>query len=193
MVSLFLSFLGSFEVRLRGQLATFATDRTRALLAYLAVEANRPHRREALATLLWPNQTEEAALRNLTQTLVRLRQAIDDYHATPPFLQITAKTVAFKAETAELDVVRFQTLRAACATHSHSSLAVCPVCVKRLEQAAHLYRGEFLQGLFLTGSEPFEEWALFKREQLYRQALDVLHQLTVHTPRRNVMPNASWP
>lgn len=180
MVSLSLSFLGPFEVRLEGRLAAFATDRARALLAYLGLEANRPHRRETLAALLWPNQPEEAALRNLTQTLVRLRQAIGDYQASPPFLQITPRTIALKAETVELDVVRFQSLAAASASHSHPGPAVCPACLERLEEAADLYRGEFLQGLFLTGSEPFEEWALFRREQLYRQALDIMYQLTVH-------------
>lgn len=45
--------LGSFHVTLDGQPVTrFATDKARALLAYLAAEAERPHRREVLAGLL---------------------------------------------------------------------------------------------------------------------------------------------
>ena len=39
----------------------FASNKVRALLAYLAVEADRPHRREALAGLLWPEQPEAKA------------------------------------------------------------------------------------------------------------------------------------
>jgi DNA-binding SARP family transcriptional activator len=46
--------------------------------------------------------------------------------------------------------------------------------------AAGLYRGEFLQGLFLADSQLFEEWVLFKREQLHRRALDVLHTLAAY-------------
>lgn len=175
-----LSFLGPFQVTRDDQPATFATDRARALLTYLAVEADRPHRREALAALLWPDRPESAARRNLTQSLVRLRRAIDDYHAAPPFLLITGKTVQFNAATAELDVACFQTLLAACAEHPHLNLEGCLPCIERLREAAGLYRGEFLQGLFLADSQPFEEWALFKREQLHRQALGALHALTVH-------------
>jgi DNA-binding SARP family transcriptional activator len=77
-------------------------------------------------------------------------------------------------------------LLAACAAHPHpdvpasvsqTQVAGCPLCIDRLEKAAALYRGEFLQGLFLAGSQLFAEWALFKREQLHRQALEALHML----------------
>ena len=162
------------------QPATFATDRARALLAYLAVEADRPHRREALAGLLWPDRPESAARRNLSQSLARVRRAIDDKHAVPPFLLVTDKTIQFDSATAELDVSRFQTLLATCAAHAHRSVGSCPACIERMSQAAALDRGEFLKGLFLADSQLFEEWALFKREQLRRQTLDVLHTLTVH-------------
>jgi len=176
---LVLSLLGPFQATLEDRPAIFATDRARALLAYLAVETDRPHRRDALAGLLWPDQPEPAARRNLSQALVRLRRAIGDYHTSPSFLLITAKTIQFNAATAELDVACFESLLAACTAHPHSDVLGCPTCLQRLEAAADLYRGEFLHGLFLSGSQPFEEWALFRREQLHRQAIDALHTLAV--------------
>jgi DNA-binding SARP family transcriptional activator len=188
------SLLGPFQATLGDQTAAFATDRARALLAYLAVEADRPHRREALAALLWPDRPETAARRNLSQTLARLRRAVDDHHANPPFLRITAKTIQFNTGSAELDVARFEALLATCAAHAHpgsssdmttapdsgsnGDVACCLACIDRLEQAADLYRGGFMHGLFLPDGQLFEEWALFKREQLHRQALDVLRALT---------------
>jgi DNA-binding SARP family transcriptional activator len=186
-----LSFLGPFQVTLDNQAATFATDRARALLAYLAVEADRPHRRETLAALLWPDRPEATARRNLSQTIVRLRRAIDDYHASPPFLRITAKSVQFNAAAAELDVACFERLLAACATHAHPDVSSCPACVERLREVASLYWGEFLQGLFLADSQLFEEWALFKREQLHRQAMDTLHTLTLHYESRGAYEQAA--
>ena len=48
--------LGPFQVLLDGEPVTgFDSDKVRALLAYLALEADRPHRREKLAGLLWPD------------------------------------------------------------------------------------------------------------------------------------------
>ena len=63
MPHLSLSFLGSFSVRLVVNLQVASTsNKVRALLAYLAVEANRPHSRETLAGLLWPDYSDRSAL-----------------------------------------------------------------------------------------------------------------------------------
>jgi DNA-binding SARP family transcriptional activator len=185
-----LSFLGPFQVTLDNQRTAFATDRARALLAYLAVEADRPHRRDALAGLLWPDQPESLARRSLSQALVRLRRAIDDYHACPPYLLITGKSIQFDAATAELDVARFETLLATCTTHPHPDMSDCPPCIECLEEAVGLYRGEFLQGLFLDKGQLFEEWTLFKREQLHRQALDALHTLADYYEQQGIYKQA---
>lgn len=69
--SLCLTLLGGFHLAQAEQPTNFATDRPHALLAYLAVEADRAHRREALATLLWPEDRAQAARQNLSQTLTR--------------------------------------------------------------------------------------------------------------------------
>jgi DNA-binding SARP family transcriptional activator len=175
-----LSFLGPFQATLDGEPAVFATDRARALLAYLAVEADRPHRRESLADLLWPDRPESLARQNLSQALARLRRAIDDYHADPPFLHITPKAIQFNAAAADLDVVRFQEAMRSAASHPHPGLQNCQDCIRRLEQAANLYRGDFLQGLSMAGSLPFQEWALVEGEQLHRQVLEALHALAAH-------------
>ena len=47
------------------------------MLAYLAVESDRPHARATLAGLFWPEPPDDQALRNLTQALVRLRAALE--------------------------------------------------------------------------------------------------------------------
>ena len=79
MARLAISLLGSFSVTLqdRSQIA-FATDKVRALLAYLAVESGRPHRREALAALFWPDRPEGMARNNLRQALFHLHQSLKD-------------------------------------------------------------------------------------------------------------------
>ena len=56
MARLSLVFLGTFQASLDEKPITeFEADKVRALLAYLAVEADRSHRRDALTGLLWPD------------------------------------------------------------------------------------------------------------------------------------------
>jgi predicted ATPase/DNA-binding SARP family transcriptional activator len=157
-----ITLLGSFQVQRDGVAVTrFHGDKVRALLAYLALESDRPHARAALAGLLWPEQPDAQALRNLTQALVRLREALGD--GDDP-LHITRQAVHWRPAVAEVDVVEFARLARSSETAD-------------LVRAAALYRGEFLAGFALTGCEAFEEWLLLTREQLAQQALAVLHRL----------------
>ena len=72
-----LDLFGTFRAAVGGTpLSGFRSDRARALLAYLAVEGDRPHSRASLATLLWPNMLDHAALGNLRKTLHRLQETI---------------------------------------------------------------------------------------------------------------------
>src|SRR3954452_23618030 len=163
---LVLSFLRTFDVTRDGvPVSRFRSDKVRALLAYLTTTADRPHTRAELAALLWPEQGDEAALRNLSQTLLRLRTALDDRAAESPLLSITRTAVQWRRECAILDVDDFARL-------AHSADP------DDLARATALYRGEFLQGFGLQDCEPFEEWLLLTREQLHVQALAALHTLT---------------
>ena len=96
MPTLRLSCLGPFQITLGNTpLTTFGADKARALLAYLAVEADRPHRHEILAGLLWSDLPEESALHNLRQALSSLRKALGDEQNTTPYLLIQRETVQF--------------------------------------------------------------------------------------------------
>src|SRR5512135_2103661 len=131
MAHLMLGVLGAFQVTLAsGSTAKFESDKTRALLAYLAVEADRPHRREMLSGLFWPDQSEQTARHNLRQALFSLRQTIDDPSARPPYLHITRDEIQFNtASQYTLDVASFNAHLAATANHAHSRLDACAVCV----------------------------------------------------------------
>ncbi|MCB0245774.1 MAG: winged helix-turn-helix domain-containing protein, partial [Anaerolineae bacterium] len=79
MTRLSLELLGTFAATFDGHaVSRFRSSKARALLAYLAVEANRAHSRSSLAALLWPESSEQDAYRNLRVTLHRLRRALDD-------------------------------------------------------------------------------------------------------------------
>lgn len=174
-----MSLLGPFDVLLDGTPATgFHSDKVRALLAYAAVEADRPHRREALAALLWPDQPESAARHSLRQALSNLRQVISDEAASPPFLHVTRQTIQFNTTSNHwLDTSAFTTLLSTCEVHRHRRLGACRPCLQRLERAVDSYRGDFLEGFTIPDSTAFDEWLLAKQEWFHRQSLEVLRQL----------------
>jgi predicted ATPase/DNA-binding SARP family transcriptional activator len=186
MARLSLSFLGSPLVTLDGQPVTgFGYDKVRALLTYLAIEADRPHRRDALTGLLWPELTDSAARTNLRRALANLRHAIDDHPSRPPFLLITYGTIQFNTASDHwLDIAAFTARLFACKQHSHRHPETCKPCIQRLEQAVGLYRGSFLTGFSLPDSPGFEEWALLKREEISHHALDALTLLATAYERR---------
>lgn len=185
MARLSLRLLGPPHIALDGRpVVGFTSVKVRALLIYLAVEADRIHSRDALAELLWPEQGAQVARNNLRQALANLRQVIDDHRATPPFLLISRDHVQFNvASDYWLDTAAFKQLLRSVAQHVHSSPAQCAACTQRLHEAVALYQGSFLHQLAVANSASFEEWALLTRERLERQAFGLLTELAAHHER----------
>jgi DNA-binding SARP family transcriptional activator len=165
-----LSFLGAVQITLDDKpVRNFRSAKAQALLAYLAVESDRPHSRDVLANLFWSENHASTARQNLRQTLRRLCLALNGHDSqaatAASFLSITRRTLQFNvASDYWLDVAEFLT------------------CLKQREweRAVALYRGYFLTGMYLSDSVVFEEWATIMREKLHCQALQALHLLTQH-------------
>ena len=153
-------------------LTGFEYDKVRALLAYLVLEADRPHRREALAGLLWPNQPEKTARDGLRNALATLRKAIGDDTANPPYLFITREAVQFNAGSDHfLDATEFEHLSRHATHHRHRHPNNCRDCAGWRRAAADLYRGPLLAQFSLADSVEFEVWLLARREALHRVAM----------------------
>lgn len=143
-------------------------------MAYLASETDRPHRREALTALLYPEQEHTRARNNLRKTLHRLRAALRQANETGTLLT-TPKTVQFNPAAPHLlDVEIFRAQLAQSRQHMHRRAQSCVACARTLENALSSYRGEFLAGFDPGDSDVFQEWAVITREQLHQQALDAL-------------------
>ena len=90
MTGLALFLLGSFQARLDAESAVrFDYDKLRALLAYLALEAQEPQRRDALAGFLWPERPEDAARHHLRPAPTKLRRFLQEHQSPTPFLSFT--------------------------------------------------------------------------------------------------------
>ena len=190
MAHLSFSLFGGFTVALDGQLVTaFGTNKARALLAYLAVEAARPHRRASLANMFWPESSQQKATHNLSQTLLRLRCALGendvDSATRPPFLLAIGQDIQFNAESDyQLDVADFLSLIDSYRQHKHTQTDGCCVCMGWLKQAADLYRGDLLAGFAVRDSVPFDEWHVVQQEALHNRGLEVLGVLADYHERR---------
>lgn len=158
MSRLALSLLGPFQATLDGRLVTdFESAKVRALLAYLAAEADRAHPREAVAELLWPERPPGAALGDLRHALASLRKTLGDSSAQPPFLLVTHATLQFNlASAASVDLIDFMALL-------HRRHAPTPAAC---QAALALRRGPFLDGFGKIVSPQFEEWIVVMAEQV---------------------------
>jgi DNA-binding SARP family transcriptional activator len=178
MVLLKITLLGSFQAWLGGNPVTsFESNKVRALLAYLAVEKDRPHTRETVAGLLWPDYPERSALGNLRWALSSLRASINDRStsgrsADHPHLLTSRESLQFNnASHYSLDVAAFKEVSSKVISIAEP---LDPAKVDRLMEAVRLYRGCFLEGFSLPDSAPYEEWMLLQREHLSRRYLRAL-------------------
>lgn len=168
--------LGPLQITLGDSPAAgFDSDKARALLAYLAIEADRPHPRESLAGLFWPEYPEERARQSLSQALSNVRQIIGDRDSRQPtpFLDVTRQALRFnRASDYWLDVERFTVL-----PNLRAKISDPHQTMRRLEEAVAVYRGAFLEGLSFGDSPAFEEWVLIQREHMHRMMQEALTQL----------------
>jgi DNA-binding SARP family transcriptional activator/predicted ATPase/GGDEF domain-containing protein len=159
----------------------FRTEKERALLAFLAVESDRSHMRDVIAELFWPDRPAGVARTNLRQALSGIRRALDDRKNDPPFIISDDETIQFNPHGSfTLDVVSLKDEILAVQNHPHASLESCPVCVRHLEKAVGIYRGEFMEGIYLDDSQRGQEWITFEREQLYTQVLTAVQNLIAY-------------
>ncbi len=164
--------LGPFQVLQDGEPATgFDSDKVRALLAYLIIEADRPHRREKLAGLLWPDYPDQSARTSLRSALANLRKVITDQNANPNFILVTRQTIQFNSQSDyDLDAQKFIDFVGIESENQPDA--------SKIEKALSLYNGDFMEGFSLSDSALFEEWMLVSRESLRRKALQILQHLT---------------
>ncbi len=178
MAKLAVYLLGPMRVMVDDQLvdAAFRTKKERALLAYLAFESRKQHRREVLAELLWPGRPEGYARTNLRQALVGLRRALGSevLSGNDEYLSYGLGPDTW------LDSQSFLTLIHSTQSHKHRSLESCKSCVRGLEEAVGLYRGDFLEDMLLPDSQSYQEWVVFQREHFFRLFLGAIRALSDH-------------
>jgi DNA-binding SARP family transcriptional activator len=149
--------------------ARFQMQQTGALLAYLALHPDRPHPRDELMELLWPEVDPQAGRQRLRQALSSLRQQLEprDLPAGSVLLADRA-TVQLNTEISTTDVLEFHA-----ALQAGARAAGDEERAQRLTEAVELYQGELLPGYF-------DSWVLQEREWLAERYFEALHELLAH-------------
>jgi len=130
------------------EIDTVATQTRRlALLAYLAAATPRGmHRRDTLAALFWPELDQPHARAALRQAVYVLRSAL----GANALSSRGDEEIGLAFDTIRCDVAAFDDALAA----------------GRFEQALELYRGDLLEGFFITAAPDFEDWLERERGRL---------------------------
>jgi predicted ATPase/DNA-binding SARP family transcriptional activator len=163
-----LSFLGPPMVERGGEPAgPFVSFKSLALLCYLVMRVGI-HARDHLAGLLWGEMPEHRANANLRMALYNLQKLF------PGYLAVTRTTAAFNpSQPYWLDVKAFET-----------QLTTPIGEISGLQAALKLYRGEFLEGLYVENAPDFEVWMVEQREHLRLSLARGLERLADYYARR---------
>ncbi|HEX5819761.1 MAG TPA: BTAD domain-containing putative transcriptional regulator, partial [Gemmatimonadales bacterium] len=129
-----------------------------AVLAYLVTASPRGfHSRDTLLGLFWPDLDQERARNAMRQALHFLRRSVGD--------EVVAsrgdREIGVAAGTISCDAVAFDEALAA----------------GRLEEAAGLYRGDFLPGLYVEEAPEAERWLEAERARRKEGVLEALRTL----------------
>jgi len=161
--SLQVHLLGLPRVECAGFPLSIPRRQVRALLYRLAVQL-RPVSRDHLCFLLWSDEPDAMARRNLSRLLPQLRMALPE----PAALKVSKDAIALDRESVVSDTALFQRLLAQLEGEPR---------IDDLTRAVDLYRGAFLDGFSLPSAAEFEVWASLERErwqELYLRALATL-------------------
>jgi TolB-like protein/DNA-binding SARP family transcriptional activator len=154
-MGLSLKLFGQSEIRdSSGAVLSLPTRKTRALLGYLAINAERPQPREQLMALLWSDRGEKQARQSLNHALRAIRKLGEKEGVV--LIDSDGERVTLRGDALESDAGRLREL-----------------LNDQPGKAAALYTGPFLDGLSVP-DPAYEEWLLATRSEFHTLACDAL-------------------
>ena len=165
--------LGAMRGR-RGDLVLdrFQTQKTAALLAYLAYFPGRRRTREEMVDLLWPDADMDAGRNRLSQAVGWLRGQLEP-EGTPRGAVLLADrwTIGIDPLAVATDVAEFEAALADAQRAPEADQTAA------LERAVDRYHGDLLPGYY-------DEWVLAERQRLLGLYLPALRRLMSHHEQR---------
>src|SRR5579863_1651907 len=184
MGDLSLTLLGPPEVRHADQLLLFSTRKELALLVYLVVEG-RVHSRKKLSEQFWPDGDAKHGRAALRITLLNLRHMLGEGADMFPVPHLLIKRDTLGVDPTSGIELDLHTLHEAwtSARGATSTILTMPESVRRsllarLQRAAALPRGDFLEGFSLRDAPAFDDWVRLQREYWHLRTSEVFDRLS---------------
>lgn len=148
----------------------FEARRVQELFSYLLLQADRPHPRESLASLLWSNQPTSQSKKYLRQALWQLQGALENgLYPQQTLLLTDAEWMQIDpAKAVYVDINHFT--QAFTAVRGIPGRQLTNQHYNTLVQAIALYQGDLLEGWY-------QDWCLYHRERFQNMYLAMLDKL----------------
>ena len=155
-----------------GVLKGIDASKDQELLSYLLIHRDRPHSREALATLLWGDTSTEKSKKYLRQALWHVHAALNSNANGTDVLMVEHDWLSLNPRSnLWTDVSDFE--RAFAAAEGVAGRQLDAEKAQSLKDAVTLYRDDLLPGYY-------QDWVLFERERLQNMYLLMLDKLIVY-------------
>lgn len=150
-----LTLLGGFSLSVNGRtLKSVTAPRLQSLLSYLILNAHKQLDRSYLASLFWPELSEEMARGHLRKTLFKLKECLP---AGDEPVEFSKSAIEWRAQFS-CDVLELETLLDG------------PVSQDKMRRVLQRYAGELLPGCT-------DAWCLQRREMLKNRVLTAMDEL----------------
>lgn len=146
---IYAKMFGTPVITKNGEEILFPYNKVKALFYYLIV--NKQASRDELAGLLWSEEEEDIAKKNLRNAIYKIKKSFDEDVIISPKKSIVMLN-------AEMDIK-----------------SDIDIFLKDNEKWIEAYTGEFLQGFFVKNAEEFEEWIIKARDNYKEQFVTKLY------------------
>jgi predicted ATPase/DNA-binding SARP family transcriptional activator len=175
-----IELLGGLRVLVGERTVTrFRTQKTGAVLAYLAFHRGRSHPRDVLAEMFWPEQRAGAGRSSLRQALTSLRKQLEPPGVAAGSVIVSdTATVSLRESHVATDLHELGAELAEAAKAANAERQAL-----HLRRAVELYRGDLLPG------HP-EDWVLPERDRLRAKFVRATHELVELATRKGDLGGA---
>jgi len=164
MAGLRIGLLGGLRLEIDDRALASMPQAARSLFSYLAIYPGRRVTRDWIAGTFWPDLTETAARKRLSQALWQIQTTCQQGGVPGGILAVTNADVSFHPPTGTwIDVAAFEDAL----SEAYAALPRTTEHVEFLEQALAIYQGDLLIGIY-------DEWIEVERQRLRQRYLNAL-------------------